>query len=292
MEPISQLAAERISVRAYDTGRPVPAELRTRLQEIVAANCLGPLGNRVRIESVDIDELAAGEARSLGTYGIIKGARLYLVAAIEDSAAARVDLGYCLEKIILEATRLGLGTCWMGGTFRRANFAHSAGVRDDEIIPVITPVGFATRQKSLRERVLRRLAGADQRKPWDSMFFLGGAGTPLPRGGRFDAALACLRLAPSASNKQPWRVVEQSETERFDFHLERTPHYNELMRGIDLQMVDMGIAMCHFDLATAEAGCKGEFSRRSPAPRLGETEYIATWQMQPNSGVETDSDHP
>ncbi|MCP3984971.1 MAG: nitroreductase [bacterium] len=292
MKPITQLAGERISVRAYDTGRPVPAELRTSLQEAVAASCLGPLGNQVRIELVDVDELATGEARRLGTYGIISGARLYLVTAIEDTASARVDLGYCLEKIILEATRLGLGTCWMGGTFRRANFAQSIEVKDSEIVPVVTPVGHATKQKSLRERVMRRLAGSDQRQPWESMFFLEGRDTPLPRGGRFDTALACLRLAPSASNKQPWRIVEQRGEERFDFHLERTPRYNEMMRGIDLQMVDMGIAMCHFDLAATEAGYKGEFSRHSPAPKLDQTEYIISWQMRPDSDAEVNPDQP
>ncbi|MCP4003242.1 MAG: nitroreductase [bacterium] len=282
MDPITQIAAKRISVRAYEAKRPVPPELRTRLQEVIAENRTGPMGNQCRIEMIDVDELATDEARSLGTYGIIKGARLYLVAAIADTASARVDVGYCVEKIILEATRLGLGTCWMGGTFRRANFARNAGAKEDEIIPVVTPVGYATKQKSLRERIMRRLAGADQRKPWESIFFLRDRDTPLPRQGRFEAALACLRLAPSASNKQPWRIIER-DAGCFDFHLERTPRYNEMMRGIDLQMVDMGIAMCHFDLATAEAGCKGEFSRRSPAPSLEGTEYIASWQMLPSS---------
>jgi hypothetical protein len=282
MEPITQIAGERISVRAYDTERPVPGELRTRVRGLLADNRVGPLGNRVRIELIDVDELAANEARSLGTYGVITGARLYLVGAIEDTLSARVDVGYCLEKIILEATRLGLGTCWMGGTFRRANFARNVGVRDNEIIPVVTPVGFGRKKKSLRERVLRRLAGSDQRKPWESMFFLDDQGTPLPRGGRHDAALSCLRLAPSASNKQPWKIVEQSGGDCLDFHLKRTPRYNELMRGIDLQMVDMGIAMCHFDLAATEAGCKGEFFRRSPAPSFGEAEYITSWRVQAN----------
>ncbi len=286
MESIAEVANKRISVRAYNAKRSVPSDLRVRLQEVVSENLTGPLGNRARIELVDVDELATSEARSLGTYGIITGARLYLAAAIEDTASARVDIGYCLEKIILEATRLGLGTCWMGGTFRRANFARTVAVREGEIIPVITPVGYARKQKSVRERVMRRLAGSDQRKPWESIFFLEDLDTPLPRGRRFDAPLACLRVAPSASNKQPWRIVEHGDGERFDFHLERTPRYNELMRGIDLQMVDMGIAMCHFDLATAEAGCKGEFSRRSPAPNLDETEYITSWQMLPSSGIQ------
>lgn len=285
MDSITRVAAERISVRAYDAGRAVSPELRARLLEVVAESRVGPLGNRVRIEQIDVDELAMSEARSLGTYGVITGARLYLVAAIENTASARVDVGYCLEKIILEATRLGLGTCWMGGTFRRANFARSVGAGDDEIIPVVTPVGYARKHKSLRERVLRRLAGSDQRRPWESMFFASDCETPLPRDGRFDAALACLRLAPSASNKQPWRIVAQGGGARFDFHLKRTPRYNEMMRGIDLQMVDMGIAMCHFDLATVEAGSKGEFSRCSPAPAMDDAEYIASWQMQPSSGL-------
>ncbi len=285
MDSITKVAAERVSVRAYDNTRSVPPALRTRLKEACAENRVGPLGNGVRFQLVDVDELATREARTLGTYGVITGARLYLVTAIEDTAAARVDLGYCLEKVILQATRLGLGTCWMGGTFRRANFARSVGVREGEIVPVVTPVGFARKHKSLRERVMRRLAGADQRKQWEAMFFVGDRDTVMPRGGPFDAALACLRLAPSASNKQPWRIVEQGEAERFDFFLERTAGYNELMRGIDLQMVDMGIAMCHFDLAACEEGFKGEFFKTSPEPSLDDSEYIVSWQKHPSSGV-------
>lgn len=43
------------------------------------------------------------------------GAHTYIVGAVEKSKDCDLNIeayGYCYEKIILEATRLGLQTCW------------------------------------------------------------------------------------------------------------------------------------------------------------------------------------
>ena len=84
--------------------------------------------------------------------------------------------------------------------------------------------------------------------------------TPLPyeRSAAWAPVLECVRLAPSASNKQPWRVVRQGGA--FHFFLSRDKAYGALMPLADLQRIDMGIAMCHFQLAAAEAGLEGEWS--------------------------------
>jgi len=60
----------------------------------------------------------------------------------KDIAGSQVDLGYCLEKVVLEVTALGLGSCWLGGTFRRSRFARRIKLADDELLPVVIPLGY------------------------------------------------------------------------------------------------------------------------------------------------------
>jgi hypothetical protein len=95
--------------------------------------------------------------------------------------------------------------------------------------------------------------------------------------------LEMTRMAPSASNKQPWRVVKENDA--WHFFLKRTPGYRtslaaNLLTLSDLQRVDMGIAMCHFELAALEAGICGTWQiRPADTPVPSElTEYTATWQ--------------
>ncbi len=105
---------------------------------------------------------------------------------------------------------------------------------------------------------------------------------PAPAGVH-SAALAARRGAPSASNRQPWRVVRDGGG--FHFYLSRTKGYGRgslmfrLLRLPDLQRVDLGIAMCHFELVARECELPGRWESRDPGlarPENG-TEYVATW---------------
>ena len=120
------------------------------------------------------------------------------------------------------------------------------------------------------------------------MFFHGTAGQPLTRqhAGDYAIPLDMLRLAPSASNKQPWRVVKDGLA--WHFYLQRTRGYNSgiasrLLKIPDLQRVDMGIAMCHFALTAAEIGLGGRWVVSPPSVPGGlpesdaAGEYTASW---------------
>jgi hypothetical protein len=50
----------------------------------------------------------------------------------------------------------------------------------------------------------------------------------------------------------------------------------------DLQRVDMGIAMCHFELASDELGLTGRWATAEPAIKKPDdsTEYVASWIEQ------------
>jgi hypothetical protein len=125
---------------------------------------------------------------------------------------------------------------------------------------------------------------ARERLPWNELFFEGGFGTPLTVGnsGSYAEPLEMVRIAPSASNKQPWRIVRQDS--RWHFFIQRTKNYRELalsrFTGIaDMQRIDLGIAMAHFETAAAEAGLVGTWQISDPGlPLPGNlTEYAVTW---------------
>ncbi len=176
-------------------------------------------------------------------------------------------------------TDLELGTCWMGGTFKRSEIGKAINVLKNEVIPGITPVGYATVKRSLRDRIIRWGAKSRSRKDWKDLFFEGDLETQLNRDtlGEYAVVLDMVRLAPSASNKQPWRIVHQGDC--FHFILQRTPNYAGHMKSADLQRVDMGIAMCHFELTARDLGLNGIWEDNRPDLELNENiEYCITWR--------------
>ena len=220
--------------------------------------------------------------KAFGTYGFIRGASLYIAGAVKERERSFTDLGYCFEKVILGATSLGLGTCWLGGTFKRANFARKISASADEVCPVISPIGYAHDKRTLQDRVLRRMVGSDKRKPWSSLFFEGDMYTPLhsEKAGKYGFALECVRLGPSASNNQPWRIVKENQRDNYHLFLKRTKSYDRFV-AIDLQLVDMGIAMCHFEVAAIESGLEGSWEVIEHMIDPGTAEYIASWKSKP-----------
>ena len=53
----------------------------------------------------------------------------------------------------------------------------------------------------------------------------------------------------------------------------------KFLKTCDLQRLDMGIAMCHFELAADEAGFDGEWVVDDPGIELPDdlTEYTTSW---------------
>ena len=280
MESMIDVINRRVSVRTY-SDQAIENEKKQKILDLLNSENKGPFGNKVRFAMIDLTDAEKNETKSFGTYGFVSGAKLYVASAVKGSPGAMDDVGYCFERVILAATSLGLGTCWMGGTFHRASFARKINVSDEEVVPAISPIGYARDSRSIRERLIRQIARSDQRKPWEELFFDGDMNQPLSRGsaGKYAAALDCVRLGPSASNNQPWRIVRQDAQSAFHFYLKRTWGYDKFNATIDLQRVDMGIALCHFELAAQGIGLAGRWVAANPGLETGNAEYILTWML-------------
>jgi nitroreductase len=268
----------RKSCRTYSS-RAIEPEKLAELKQFLASNTKTPFGSKVRFHLIDFNELEISELKNLTTYGLIKGARQFIVGTVEKQPKAMEDYGYCMERNILKATSMGLGTCWLGGTFKRSGFADKISINESELLPVISPVGYSGDKRSVVDRMFRYIAASDKRKPWNELFYLHDTDNSLDdqNSGRFNTPLECVRLAPSASNKQPWRIIKGKDQEAFHFYLKRTPGYENIVKDIKLQNVDMGIAMCHFELSSTERGLKGDWSVNDPQIKSAGMAYIASW---------------
>ena len=282
---VSELIQERSSRRAYRR-RPIDADKRRILADYLASNPRGPFDSKTRFELVTASGDDTAAHKGLGTYGFIKNPPGFVVGAVADGPKSLEDFGFCMERIILHATDLGLGTCWLGGTFNKSKFAEKIRTGGDETVPAVAAIGHATDKRGTVEKIIRWGAKAKQRRPWERMFFSNSFEAPLRReiAGEYAVPLEMVRLGPSASNKQPWHVVKEEGADTFHFFLRRTPGYGRNIGPFDfadLQRVDMGIAMCHFELTARALGLVEAAGWVVAQPDYGRlpdhTEYIVSW---------------
>jgi nitroreductase len=278
---VIELIKRRRSVRNF-IAEELSRDLEIRIRQLLARHTTGPMGNRVTFHLVDKDFSKEAKGVRLGTYGFIKGARYFVAGEAGAGPFTEEDYGYLLETVILHLTGMDLGTCWLGGTFSRSEFAEIIQPSPGSVIPAVTPVGHPAPAMSTREQLIRMGAKSDQRKPWTALFFDDQLNNPISReaAGNLSIPLEMVRIAPSASNKQPWRIVRKGDA--FHFCLSRTAGYGGVFKGVDLQRIDIGIAMAHFEHSSSELGVKGDWKVMDHGMALpGGVQYVISRVTKP-----------
>ena len=132
---------------------------------------------------------------------------------------------------------------------------------EDEMMPCASPVGYTAKKMSMCESMMRMAIKADDRLPFEELFYDGAIETPLSKekADSLRFPLEMVRLAPSAVNKQPWRVVVADNAAHF--YLKRSKGFGH-ESDLDMQKIDMGIALCHFALTAKENGLDVRFTQR------------------------------
>lgn len=275
-KPITEIIATRTSVRNYKS-EEISKELKDKLVTYIS-NVEGPFDEKVYYKIIDKSNTGKETGEKIGTYGVIKGASSYIVGKVEKGKMDLEQFGYTLEKIILYATSLNLGTCWLGGTFKRSSFENIIDIKDYEILPAVTPIGYIEKKKRLLDSVMRLGAGSNNRKEWSELFFYKSFDNPLKKHESEDwsTALEMVRIAPSASNKQPWRIVKDDN--KYHFFIRTSPGYSSAL-GYNIQRIDIGIAICHFEMTMNELGVNGSWIMDSELSiELPQnTNYVITW---------------
>jgi len=147
---------------------------------------------------------------------------------------------------VLEATARGLDTCWVGGLFDAGAAARFVSLADGERILAVSPLGHARVEVTFKERVILGTARAKHRRPLD-VIAPGHEGWPTWA----QRAVETARIAPSATNRQPWRFSLGDDGLSVAFAGTDTPRVSKRL--------DCGIAMLHAELGARAEGVAGRW---------------------------------
>ena len=210
---------KRFSVRGY-TGESLDGEKIEKIKFLI--NKYNEQSG-LDIQFVEDGSKAFDSARK--TYGMFRNVRSVIVfkgkAELEhlDEKA-----GFYGEALLLDLVDMGLGTCWVGGTFDKESFSCP----ENERIVIVMTVGEYQKQNMKEKFILAQLH--KKRKAWETRI---DADTDIPDWVK--EGIEAVVLAPSAVNSQK-------------------PHFNyrngELSVNIpddhSMTKVDLGIAKYHF----------------------------------------------
>lgn len=270
MSEFLELVKSRRSVRTFDGNKPESAVIEEL--KAYSDNVNNPYGIKVRFEFLDAKENGLSSP-------VLSGENLYVSAIVQKSEHAEEAYGYSFQALLMEAHKMGLGTVWIGGTMPRDKFEKASGLQSNEIMPCVSPLGTVSKKMSVKETLMRKGVKADSRMEFEEIFFSENFGTSLSKGKAMESALydalECVRLAPSAVNKQPWRVIISDNAAHFyEKHDKgyKTPDY-------DLQKIDIGIAMYNFEKELIEEGKKPELVLENPGIETpAQIDYVASYR--------------
>ncbi len=272
-----QTIKDRRSIRTYENvflSTEDKAKIDNLIKEVGALK--GPFNNTIRFEYVK--NIIPGKKQGvIGTYGFVKNAPAFIVGVGSKQFEHLVDYGFIFEHLILRLTEMGLGTVWLGGTFNRSKF--EIDLNDDEFIPAITPVGYPADKPSLRERAIRSKANADNRKPFEDLFFHEAFDKPLKRKTYplISKVLDLVQTAPSASNKQPWRVLVDDR--HLHLYLKENKKYVAML-PYNIQALDMGIAAAHISIGLKEHKLSYDIEQNDKALTADGLRYVLSFKLK------------
>ena len=210
---------------------------------------------------------------------------LVAIAPSEYDRLAVIDVGRSLQKIVIDATRMGLGTCWIGPGADQTSVARHLGARfnpEVDHIICVCAIGYKSWYIPLFLRIFN--LQFHRRLPLASLFFadsqfkepLNLEAYPFNRFGR---TYEVCQWSPSSYNGQTTRcvaVMEQNGMEngkrngdeprlaRFDFYATTESRY--------YAAVALGIWCADWELGCEAMGIQGHFTMLTPEQRGAQDE--------------------
>ncbi len=270
-EELYDIIPKRFSSRKY-TSTPLTEEHSTHLVDFAAkASAIFP-DARLVVKEVDksVFKMKFAQAKWMAAFLFKK-----------DDQTARLHAGMLAELILLEAARLGVHTVWLGGLFDLSASVKASGCGDDEAVTGITPLGYVEGRSIFEKTTFSVMAGHKfkngelvKRKRKDRTFFVHGA-TPLADWPEWAVTvLDALILAPSAINKQPWRVELVKTDGEVTLKLSSGKAGNTT-----LIPDDMGAGVVHISIALVKLGKTFEYEE--PAGYTGVQGAVAAeWRVK------------
>lgn len=272
-QPIKDIHEKRISVRTYN-GDALSDDLVEKIKSYYKL-LEAEISNELRFVYIDKSKVSM-DGIKLGTYGVIKNAPAFISVVFKDDCSL-TKAGYMIQALVCYLTSIGLGTCWLGGTYNQENFAKVCNLSENEKIRIVISLGYPSKKRSIISYAMNR-KGKRIRQDYSKLFFENSLDNPIESidGMKYCVPLEMLRIAPSAVNNQPWALVKEGN----NFHFFKTKTRLKTNNGVfDIHIIDMGIAMFNFEATAIDIGLNGKFIYNgSYDVKIPEDfKYIATW---------------
>ncbi|SDZ15934.1 nitroreductase family protein [Tindallia californiensis] len=226
-----------------------------RIQSILEAmEGLTPLESDIKTEIKIMD------ADSMKGLLAIKAPHYVLIYS-EEKPNNLENAGFLLQQVDLMLSAMGIGSCWLG----LGKPTEKAVGKDGMNYVIALAIGPTA------EPVHRQSTTEFKRKKREEIY----------RGNHFSSVVEALRLAPSATNSQPWFLVEE-ENNLHAFCVKKgklkAMFYEEINR------IDMGIGLCHLWLAGLAEGYEVHLfrERAEKEPTLPNYEYTYSASFKKN----------
>lgn len=229
---------KRISVRAYEK-KPVPADIVAELRAAVED------ANRAAGLHFQLADTNGAKKSAVKLVPAMFSGEVYTCALLVgpgDELGGEM-VGYFSEKLILRAVSLGLGTCWVAGTYDRKSVSPEIG--EGEKLWGVIPMGTAPEKTPVIQRTIRSRIRAKDRKT-EAFVESDFPFSSLPAWVR--AGAEAVKAGPSAVNQQPVNIVYKNGLVTMRLWKEKK---NEMMYN------DLGIAKYQFQVGAENAGVRG-----------------------------------
>ncbi|QAA30535.1 nitroreductase family protein [Clostridium manihotivorum] len=166
----------------------------------------------------------------------------YVVVFSENKEGYLTNIGYMLQQLDLYLSSKGLGACWQGIAKPAKDIINKSNLE------FVIMLAFGKPAENLHRS--------------DKSEFKRNSMESIRDKGDFDELLEVVRIAPSATNSQPWYFNIEGNSLHVDC-IKLNPIKALIMERMN--KVDMGIALCHLDIACQKSEKKFKFSLKEPS---------------------------
>lgn len=236
---------KRKSIRKYKD-EPLESNILHQIENHIKE--LKPLFENIKTEIVILSE------KEITVLLPIKSPH-YLTIYSENKEGFLPNAGYMLQQMDLFLSQNGIGTCWLGMGLPKKDVSSRNGLEFVITMAIGYPEG----------PLYREGVSEFNRKPLSEISEVSG----------IDELLEGARLAPSASNTQPWYFSGSTENIIVNRKL---PNIIKAALYGKYNQVDMGIALCHLELSAIHFGKTIRFKKDNKNMIKG-YEYIITAEL-------------
>jgi nitroreductase len=272
LETFDLLRARR-SCRSFQTRKLTPADLDELMAFVNIQSKAPTIGDSpVRLEYV---------SAPLTVWPTVNATEfLVAIAPKKYNRLTVIDVGRNLQKVVIKATRMGLGTCWIGPGADQASVARHLGDRfnpDDDHIICVCAIGYKSNYLPMFLRIFNMQF--QRRLPFSSLFFADPSfeeplNVDAPPFRQFGRTFEVCQWSPSSYNGQTTRCVavtdhlrpdvsnglgDEVRLVRFDFYASTASRY--------YAAVAVGIWCADWEMGCDALGIHGHFAVLTPEQR-------------------------